>query len=94
LVDWHVSGFWVINCPVAWIRVTNYNNVPIKEIELKYFTYNYDGQKLDEGKYTIEGTVGPHSVKNFIEQYVGLVDLHSEKFSVQLESVSATESNH
>ena len=26
LVDWHISGLWVINCPVCWIRVANYNN--------------------------------------------------------------------
>ncbi len=94
LVDWHVTGFWVINCPVAWIRITNYNHVPIKDIQLQYCTYDYYGQKLNEGHYTIEYTVPPHSVKNFAELYLGLVDLHSEKLSVKLESVSLSEGGH
>lgn len=88
LVDWHISGFWVINCPVAWIKVTNYNSVPIQDIQIKYATYDYEGQKISEGVYIIEHSVPPHGVKNFAEQYLGLVDLHSDKLSIQLQSVS------
>jgi hypothetical protein len=94
LVDWHVSGLWVINCPVAWIRVANYNNVPIQDIRFSYTTYDRDGNKLNDGDYTIEYSVGPRSIKNFIELYVGLVDLHSEKLSVRLMSVSAGDTSH
>ncbi len=75
---------------MVWVRVANYNNVPIKDIEFSYITYDYYGQKLNEGKYTIEGEVAPHAIKNFIELYTGLVDLHSEKLSIKLESVSPT----
>ena len=89
LVDWHVSGFWVINCPVAWIRVVNYNHVPIKDVEFKYITYDAAGQKLNEGVYTIEGTVPAQGLKNFIEQYIGLVDLQTQSLSIELKSVSA-----
>lgn len=89
LVDWHISGFWVINCPVAWVRIKNFNNVPIKDITFQYNTYDYDGTPLDQGTYTIEGTVPALSVKNFPELYVGLVNLHSDKLSTRLLSVKA-----
>ncbi len=87
LVDWHISGFWVINCPVAWVRIKNFNSVPIKEITFQYNTYDYDGTPLDQGTYTIEGSVPAASVKNFPELYVGLVNLHSDKLSCKLLSV-------
>ncbi len=87
LVDWHISGLWVFNCPVAWVRVKNFNPVPIKEITLQYNTYDFDGTPLDEGTYTIEGSVPPNSVRNFIELYLGPVNLHSDKLSVKLLSV-------
>lgn len=88
LVDWHVSGLWVINCPVAWVRVANYNRIPIKDVTFHYYTYDCDGVQLDHGTYTIEGTVPPGTVKNFIELYLGLVNLHSDKLSIKLEHVS------
>lgn len=87
LVDWHISGLWVINCPVAWVRVKNYNPVPIKNITFQYDTYDVDGNHLDQGTYTVEDTVDPGAVRNFIEQYLGLVNLHSDKLSVKLISV-------
>jgi hypothetical protein len=90
LVDWHISGFWVINCPVAWVRIANYNNVPIKDITFEYDTFDVDGKPLDKGTYTLEGEVEPGAVKNFIEQYLGLVSLPSDKLSVKLISVSGT----
>lgn len=94
LVDWHISGFWVINCPVAWVRVKNFNNVPIKDITFQYNTFDYDGTPLDQGTYTIDGTVPASSVKNFAELYVGMVNLHSDKLSVKLLSVKADNSGH
>jgi hypothetical protein len=94
LVDWHISGFWVINCPVAWVRIKNYNPVAIKDITFQYNTYDYDGTPLDQGTYTIEGSVPASSVKNFPELYVGMVNLHSEKLSVKLVSVKADSGEH
>jgi len=88
LVDWHVSGLWVINSPVAWIRVANYNMVPIKNVTFQYNTYDSDGTPLDQGTYTIEEPVAPRSTHNFIELYLGVVNLHSDKLSVKLLSVS------
>ena len=88
LVDWHVSGLWIINCPVTWIRVANYNAVPIHDIVFQYNTYDYEGKPLDEGTYTIEDSVAPGTTRNFIELYVGLVNLHSDKLSVKLLSVN------
>lgn len=67
--------------------MVNYNRVPIKEVEFKYITYDYLGNKLNEGSYTIEGSVDAGSMKNFIELYVGLVDVHSERLNIQLHSV-------
>ncbi len=88
LVDWHISGLWVINSPVAWIRVTNYNNVPIHDVTFEYTASALDGRVLSNGTYTVEGTVAPGGkVKNFIEQYLGIVDLYTEKLSVRLLSV-------
>ncbi len=87
LMDWHVAGLWVINCPVAWLRVTNFNNVPIHEITIQYNTFDINGKPLDHGTFTIEGTVPPGQSKNFIELYLGLVDLYSERLSIQLLSV-------
>lgn len=87
LMDWHIAGLWVINSPVVWVRVTNYNAEPIKEITFQYNTYDVNGKPLNEGTYTIEGTVQPHQTKNFIELYVGLVDLYSEHLSLRLKSV-------
>src|SRR5262249_30416000 len=92
LVDWHVAGLWVINCPVAWVRVANYNQVPIKEVTVQYDTYDYDGRHLDSGRTTLSdsaagSSVAPGQVKNFIEQYLGLIDLHSERLTLKLISV-------
>jgi hypothetical protein len=88
MVDWHVTGFWVINSPVVWVRVANYNNVPIKEITFDYDTYDYANKHLTHDTYTIpESSVAPGSMKNFIEQYLGLIDLNSQKLSVKLVSV-------
>jgi hypothetical protein len=87
LVDWHISGLWVINCPVCWIRVANYNPVPIKDVTLKYQTYDFDSKLLDEGSYTLDGEVGPGQVKNFIEQYVGIVQVESDKLKIELTTV-------
>lgn len=89
LMDWHVAGFWVINSPVAWIRVSNYNNVPIKEITFQYQTFTEDGRLLNKGTFTIEGTVPPQSMKNFIELYLGIVDLYSQRLDVKLLSVKS-----
>jgi len=88
LVDWHITGLWVINCPVAWVRVKNYNNRPIKDVKLKYVTYDFAGTPLDNGTALLEGVVPPGGVWNFIEQYLGLVSLHSEKLSIQVIGVS------
>ncbi len=87
LMDWHIAGLWVINCPVVWVRVYNYNPVPIKEITFEYSTYTDDGRALDTGTFTIEGSVDPHNSKNFVELYVGLVDLYSQRLNIKLLSV-------
>jgi LEA14-like dessication related protein len=87
LMDWHVAGLWVINSPVAWVRVYNYNMVPIKEITFQYNTYTDDGKPLNQGTFTIEGQVEPRTSKNFIELYLGLVDLPSQRLNIKLLSV-------
>lgn len=91
MVDWHIAGLWVINCPVCWLRVYNYNNVPIHDVTLSYVTYDFDGKPLDKGTFVIDGTVPPSNIKNFIEQYIGLVSLESDKLSIKLESVKGGE---
>jgi hypothetical protein len=63
--------------------------VPIKNITFQYDTYDVDGNHLDRGTYVIEETVDPGAVRNFIEQYLGLVSLHSDKLSVKLISVGS-----
>lgn len=87
LVDWHISGLLIFNTPICWIRVVNYNNVPIKDVRVRYKTFGYNGQQLSEGKYTMEGSIGPRSVKNFVEQTVGIVDLESDMLSIELDAV-------
>jgi len=87
LMDWHVAGLWVINCPVAWVRVANHNDKPIKELTFQYNTYDITGKPLNEGTYTIEGSVPANSTKDFIELYIGLVDLYSERLTIKLASV-------
>ena len=87
LMDWHISGFWVINCPVAWVRVINYNPVPIKNVLIRYQTYDADGVPLDVDNFVIDGTVGPGETRNFIELYFGLVSLYTERLSIKLISV-------
>lgn len=88
LMDWHITGFWVINCPVAWVKVTNFNSVPIKDLVLQYNTYDAVGNPLDEGTCDIiDGTVPAGEYRNFIELYLGLVSLYSERLSVKLVSV-------
>lgn len=87
LMDWHICGLWVINSPVCWVKVTNYNQVPIHEITFEYNTYDAHGKHLDRGTFTIEGGVPPMQSKNFIELYIGLVDLYTERLSIKLLSV-------
>ena len=82
LIDWHVSGFWIINSPVAWIRVTNNTDRLLKHVTVKYETFGEDGKVLDDGTYTMEGAVAPHATKNFIEQYMGLISLESQTLRV------------
>lgn len=87
LIDWHIAGLWIINSPVAWFRVTNSNQIPIHDVCVEYRTYALDGRELEHGEYTMEGEIAPGTSKNFIEQYIGLVDLYTEKLSVKLKSV-------
>jgi hypothetical protein len=89
LVDWHpANAFGIIRCPIAWIRVTNYNNVPIKHVKVQYLTYDVQGNLLNQDVYELEGgTVEPSQVKNYFEQYLGLVNTHSERLGIKLESV-------
>jgi hypothetical protein len=91
LVDWHISGLMVINSPVAWVRVANYNKVPIKDITFDYDTFDAQGQHLDHGTFIIQDavyhTVYPGEVSNFIELYIGLVDVRTEALRVNLVSV-------
>ena len=92
LVDWHVSGLWVINSPVCWFRVSNYNNRPVTDVTITYETLDFDGKSLDKGTYTIldsgEPTVIPaNGLKNCAEQYIGIVSLESDKLSVKLKGV-------
>lgn len=89
LVDWHIVGLWVINCPCCWIRVKNYNNVPIKDVCFRYRTYGYDGELLTVGTYKLEYDVPAGGIKNCIEQYIGLVDLESDMLSLEIVSVEA-----
>lgn len=88
LVDWHISGLMIINSPVAWVRVSNYNPVTIKNIVFEYETFDEHGQFLDRGTFTIEDTVYPGEVRNFIELYVGLVNVRTEALKIKLLSVS------
>jgi hypothetical protein len=94
LVDWHIAGFWVINVPVAWVRVKNNNSVPIKDLVLRYRTYAADGTVLNEGTYTLDDTIGAGKVKNFFGEYLGYVDLYTDKLSVDLCKVSGTNGVH
>ncbi len=93
LVDWHIVGLWVMNCPCGWVRVANYNHEPVKNVRIRYKTFGYKGELLNEGIYTLSGAtpadavVKAGSVKNFIEQYMGLVDLESDMLSIELVSV-------
>ncbi len=93
LVDWHIVGLWVMNCPCGWVRVANYNKVPVKNVRVRFKTFGYNGEQLNESTYILsgatpaDGTVKAGGVKNFIEQYMGLVDLESDMLSVELVSV-------
>jgi len=89
-MDWHISGFWVINSPVAWIRVYNYNDVPIKEVTIQYNTFDEANNPLDQGTYTIDETILPSQYRQYtdcIEKYLGLVSLYTERMSIKLISV-------
>lgn len=92
LVDWHISGLMVINSPVAWVRVTNYNPVAIKDITFDYDTYDEEGKPLDHGSFTIQDpvyhTVYPGEVRDFIELYIGLVNVRTEALRINLVSVA------
>jgi hypothetical protein len=96
LVDWHVSGLWVINSPVCWFRVYNYNPRPITDITINYETYDFDGKPLDKGSYTLLDAGEPtvvqaNSPKSVVEQYIGIVSLESDKLSCKLKGVRAKE---
>ncbi len=84
LVDWHIIGLWILNCPSAWIAVNNGNNVAIKNITIRYKTYGYKRELLDTGVTTIEQRVEAGATKNFTEQALGLVSLESDMLSVEL----------
>ena len=53
-----------------------------------YETFDEDGNRLNKADYLIEEEVKPNQAKNFIEQYLGLVDLYSQKLKISLVSVS------
>lgn len=88
LVDWHISGLMIINSPVVWVKVTNYNPVTVKNITFEYDSFDENGQFLDRGTFTIEDTVYPGESRNFIELYVGLVNVRTEALKIKLLSVS------
>ena len=67
--------------------MTNYNQVTIKDVVVQYSSFDEAGNPLDQGTFTIEGTVAPGQTKNFIELYLGLVSLYTERLSIKLLSV-------
>ena len=92
LVDWHVSGLWVINSPVCWFKVYNYNHQPITDITISYETFDFEGRPLDKGTYTMLDAGEPtvvqaESPKSCVEQYIGIVSLESDKLSCKLKGV-------
>jgi hypothetical protein len=96
LIDWHVSGLWVINSPVCWFRVYNYNAKPITDITINYETFDFEGKPLDKGTYTLldagePSVVQANSPKSCVEQYIGIVSLESDKLSCTLKGVRAKE---
>jgi hypothetical protein len=88
LVDLHISGLMVVNSPVAWVRVANYNPVTIKNITFDYDSFDENGEPLDHGTFTIEDTVYPDEVRNFVELYIGLVNVRTEALRIKLVSVT------
>jgi hypothetical protein len=44
-------------------------------------------EECDQGTYELEGEVAPGEVRNFTEQYLGLVNTHSECLSIKILSV-------
>jgi hypothetical protein len=90
LVDWHsTSAFGLVSCPIAWFRVGNYNPIPIKNIKVRYQTYDREAHLVSEGDYVIDESVPPGTARNFTEQYLGLVSTHSDKLAIKLVSVEA-----
>ena len=92
LVDWHVSGLWVINSPVCWFRVYNYNPQAVTDITITYETFDFEGRTLDKGTYTLLDAGEPtvvqaNSPKSIVEQYIGIVSLESDKLSCKLKGV-------
>lgn len=89
LVDWHTSGPFMFRCPVAWIRVRNYNSVPIKELVFHYTLYDQDGNQVDHGKHTITEEIAAGRWKNFFEQYFWFTSPASCKLQLKLVNVKA-----
>jgi hypothetical protein len=92
LVDWHVSGLWVINSPVCWFKVYNYNQKAVTDITIAYETFDFEGNALDKGTYTLLDAGEPtvvqaNSPKSCVEQYIGIVSLESDKLNCVLKGV-------
>jgi hypothetical protein len=89
LVDWHTSGPLLFRCPVVWLRVRNYNSVPIKELVFHYTLFDQDDKPVDQGNHTITEEIAPGEVKNFFEEYLWFTDFNSNKLGINLTNVKA-----
>lgn len=87
IVDWNSDWFLFLCWPSIWLKVRNYNSLPIKNVTIRYRTYNDEGKLLNEGTHVLAGEIKPGESKNFFSQSPGLIDFASSKLSVDLVNV-------
>jgi len=74
LVDW--------NRPVLWVRIANYNLVPVTNAQIVYEAHA-DGQE-SKGTFTIKEAIPAGAVRNFVNIRLATVSPQSEKISLKL----------
>jgi len=74
LVDW--------NCPVLWVRIANYNGVPVTNARIAYEA-RADGLER-KGSFTIKEVIPADAVRNFVNIRLGAVNPEYEKISLKL----------
>lgn len=83
---WRLDGFG--NVMIATFRISNDNDIAVKDIEILCRTSGRSGTELSSASHTIYDIIAPHKTRTFTDINMGFVDSQSARAGCDVVSVS------